>query len=409
MEQTIRRITPEELPTYDRTVAVAFGGQISDAEVEQYRPLFEHDRSFAAFDGAQIAATIAGLSFDLTVPGLATLPVCGITSVAVLPTHRRRGLLRGLITRELDDTRERGQAIAVLTASESLIYGRFGFGAATFAASYEIDRRHADFVMPFTPAGRYTLLDYDRAAVVLPELYDRVRAAQPGSLSRSPARWRRSLDDFTQPRDGASAQMVIMYEGTPGQIDGAARYRIKERWDDGIPNNTVRLREILAATPDAATALWHYCFNIDLTVTVQAQMRPPDEPLYWQLADPRRLRLTRLTDDLWVRILDVPAALAARRYATTDRLVFAVADGFRPDVAGRYMLEGGPDGATCRRTDDDADLTLDIAMLGAAYLGGVRFSTLGRAGRVVEHTPGALMRADLLFASDPAPYCGTPF
>ncbi len=410
MEPVIRAITPDEFVAFSRAVATAFGETMRTPEqIAEAARDFAYDRSFAAFDGDSVVATIDGLSFDLTLPGLTTIPVGGITGVGVLPTHRRRGLLRGVMARELDMIAARGEALAILTATESSIYGRFGFGAATVATTVEVDRRHAAFARPLSSDGTLTLIDHDRAAVILPDLYNRARMRQPGAITRSPGQWTRYLRSFAQPRDGASPMFVVTYTASSGEVEGAAWYRIKEQWDGGLPTGTVLLRELVATTPEAETTLWQYCFNIDLTITVRAEDRPLDEPLRWQLADPRRLRVTRLTDDLWVRVLDVSVALAARRYAVRDRLVLAVNDPFRPATTGHYELVGGPDEATCRRTEASADLTLDIADLSAVYLGGVRFSTLLRAGRIVEHVAGAVQRADLLFFTDPAPRCATPF
>jgi len=410
VEPTIRAITPEEFGAFARAVSIAFGDtERSPEQVAEDARDFAYDRGFAAFDGDTIVATIDGIAFDLTLPGLTTIPVGGITGVGVLPTHRRRGLLRGLMARELDTIAARGEPVAILTASESSIYGRFGFGAATVAATVEIDRRHAAFAHPSPSNGALTLIDYDRAAAILPDLYHHVRLRQPGAITRSPERWTRYLRSFSQPRDGASPMFVVISTAPSGVVEGAAWYRIRQQWDGGLSTGTVLLRELIATTPEAEAALWDFCLNIDLTTTVIAQGRPLDEPLRWQLADPRHLRVTRLTDDLWIRLLDVPVALAARRYAARDRLVFAVRDPFRPATTGHYELVGGPDEATCRRTEDSPDLTLDIADLGTTYLGGTRFGTLLRAGRIVEHVAGAAQRADLLFFSDPAPRCATPF
>lgn len=201
----------------------------------------------------------------------------------------------------------------------------------------------------------------------------------------------------------------VTHTAASGQVDGAVCYRVKEHWEGGLPHGKVLLRELITETDAAATALWRYCFAIDLTTTVEASSRPMEEPLRWQLADPRQLRVTKVADDLWVRLLDVPRALAARRYATEDHFVLAVDDPFRPMNTGRYLLAGGPDGATCHPSDAEADLTLDIATLGALYLGGNRLGTLARAGRIHAPTADTLRRADLFFGTDPAPWSGTHF
>lgn len=299
--------------------------------------------------------------------------------------------------------------MAVLTASESVIYGRFGYGLATNALGVDIDPRHGAFARPVDYPGHLALLDHDTAMEVLPALYDRVRLRRPGMLGRGAAYWQRQMRNPSAPMDGAGGRFYVAYEGASGRVDGAAIYRVRGQWTDGIAGGTVLLREIFAATDEAYAAVWRYLLDIDLVASVQCPSRPVDEPLRWLLADPRRLRATRLTDDLWLRVVDVPAALAARRYAVDDGLVLEISDRFLPHNAGRYTLEGGPGGAACRPTTADADIALDVADLGAILLGGVRPSALARAGRVVGRSAGALPRADALFAADQAPYCGTGF
>lgn len=405
----IRPVTRDEYTIFRRADDAAFGWYPSDEDIEADRPLFEPDRSLAVYDAGRIVGTAAALSFELTLPGFTTAPAAGVTSVGVLPTHRRRGILRALMERQLDDVRARGESMAVLTASESLIYGRFGYGLATSAMVIDIDPRHGAFARPVEYSGRLVLLERDIAAEVAPAVYDRVRRRQPGALSRSAAYWGRLLRNSGAPMDGASALFCIAYESAPGQVDGVATYRVRGQWTDGLAGGTLLLHEIFAATPEVYAALWQYLLSIDLVATIQCPSRSVDEPLRWLLADPRRLRVTRLTDDLWLRILDIPAALSARRYGAADSLVLALSDPVLHENTGRYALDGGPDGATCRTTTAEADLALTVADLGAVFLGGVTPSALARAGRAVEHTSGALRRADALFAGDQAPYCGTGF
>jgi predicted acetyltransferase len=400
---------PDEFDAVLRVDEAAFGNRPSPEEVTSWRKMCEYDRSLAVYDEGQMVATAGAFSFELTLPGLTLLPVAGVTMVAVRPTHRRRGLLRALMRRQIDDVRERGEAIAILTCSESAIYGRFGYGVATSTVNVEIDRRHGGFAQPRKLGGRVNLIDHEAALAVIPALYDRVRRLQPGAINRTPPGWGLLLQNPAGPVEGAGPRFYVTYESQPGQVDGAAHYRIRGQWNEGLSAGTLLLRELLAVTPEARAALWQYCLNVDLVQTVRAISRPVDEPLRWMLADPRRLRVTGLIDDLWVRLLNIPAALAARRYAAVGRVVFEVADPFCPENAGRYELDGGPDEAVCRRTDAPADVALDVADLGATYLGGVRFGTLARAGRVAELTPGALAQVDALFTCDPAPWCATPF
>lgn len=409
----IRPVSSDELIAYAHAGEAAFGYRPTEQDIARNRSVFEADRSLAAFDGGQIVATAGAYSFDLTLPGGTSLPVPGVTWVGVLPSHRRRGILRAMMDRQLGDVRARGEALAILNASESTIYGHFGYGIASSALTWELDTRHAAFLRPPESTGRVRLIEHERALhEVFPALYDRVRRAQPGALSRTPAYWGALLDAPDTPVDGAGPRFYIAYESGEsgdGQVDGIAQYRLKRQWEMGLPASVLQVRDLFAATPAAYTALWRFLLDHDLVQTVRALGRPVDEPLRWLLTDSRRLRMLAVNDDLWVRLLDIPAALGARRYATPGAVVFAVADALRPENAGRYALDGGPEGAECRLTTAEADLALDVADLGAAYLGGVSFGTLARAARVEERTPGALARADALFASDPAPWCGTPF
>lgn len=409
MDFEVRPVTPEEFPAFARAGESAFGEQPSDEDIERSRGNFEFERSLGVLDNGRFVATAGIYSFDLTLPGLTTLPVAGVSWVGVMPTHRRRGILTALMRRQLDDIAQRGEALAILLASESNIYGRYGYGVATLAATYEIESRRGAFARPFSAPGRLSLLEKEEAARVLPGVYDRFRRGQPGAVTRSEAWWQHYFVDPERWRDGASARFYLIYEAETGQVDGYMNYRIKGNWEGGFPNNTLIALDTALVTPDAYTALWQYCLGVDLVGTVKAYDRPLDEPLRWRLAEPRRLRLTQYYDFVWVRLLDVPAALTGRRYATNDELVIGLTDALRPQNSGTYALEGGPEGAVCRATSSSPDLSMEIADLGAAYLGGVRFSTLARAGRVSEERPGALARADRMFSSEPAPWCTTDF
>jgi predicted acetyltransferase len=414
MSLEVRSVSPEELPSFWQALYVPFGERPNDAQFESWREQVELDRMLAVFDsdeGQQIVASAGAYSFELTLPGGATLPAAGVTAVGVRPTHRRRGLLTAMMRRQLEDIRARGEAVAVLTASESAIYGRFGYGSATDQANVEIDRRDAAFTRTGTYAdGRIRLIDHEEALRLLPDVYDRLRFLQPGAVSRSPAFWAHLLQITPDPADEFGPRYYVTYTGAQSrQVDGVAHYRVKASWDLGYPAHMLQVGELLAATPDAYAGLWQYLLSVDLVQTIRAARRPMQEPLRWRLADPRRLRTTRIADELWLRLLDIPAALSARQYQASDRLVFEVSDAFRPEAAGNVLLEASTEGTTSSYTAMGGDLALDVADLGAAYLGGVSFSLLAQAGRVVETTPGALARADLLFATDRAPYCGTPF
>lgn len=253
------------------------------------------------------------------------------------------------------------------------------------------------------------MVEGDEAGTILPGIYERASRVYPGSVSRAELWWPDWLRDPAAQREGASRRYYVVHTSQGGEPDGYVAYRIKESWPDGLPSNTMIVKELMPATAEAYTALWDYCLGLDLVGVVQAINRPPDEPVRWMLADSRRLRVTQWTDGLWVRLADIVAALEARRYRMDGSVVIEVTDAFIPENAGRYELIGGADGATCRRTEAPCDIVLDITDLGAAYLGNVSLSVLRRAGRVREETAGALARADAMFASEPAPWCATFF
>lgn len=411
MQFDVRPIATEEFPALARTNYTAFGGAPTDEDIERSRAFVEQDRTLAAFDAGRMVGTAAALSYRLTLPGGASVPVAALTWVAVLPTDRRRGVLRAMMRRQLDDTRQRGEPIAVLMASESGIYGRFGYGMATSAQDVEIERVHAALrrQLDGPRRGRVRLVERERAREVFPALWDRHRHAQHGALTRPTAWWQQLFHAASGGTNAQSPHFFAVYESEEGKPDGAVWYRVESDWNMGLPKSLLVVGDVIGETPETLTALWDYLFGVDLIATVRARNRPVDDPLRWMLADPRRLRVLRQVDDLWVRLLDIPAALSARRYTAADRLVLEVTDPFIPENAGCYLLEAGPDEAVCRATTDAADLALDVADLGAAYLGGVRFATLALAGRVRELRAGALQRADALFATPTAPYSGTGF
>jgi predicted acetyltransferase len=406
----LRPIADEEYPAWSRTIERAFGAQPSNQEVEDWRLVFERDRSLAVFDGREIVATTGAVSFDLTLPGGTVTPVAGVTAVAVRTTHRRRGLLRALMERQLDDVAARGEAVAVLTASESVIYGRFGYGLASSNAWCRIDTAGTELARAPEAGGRLRQVEADAAARDIPAVYDRARTRHPGALSRSPRYWQRWFLDREPWRQGASARFYVLHHDAGGTADGYVAYRAKEGdWGHGLADGTVIVEELDAVDDEVEAALWQYLLDIDLVRHVRAEARPVDEPLRWRLADPRRLQTSAVYDHLWLRVLDVPAALSARRYPVEGRLVLEVRDPFRPAGEGRYVVEGGLAGAACRPTGEAPDLALGMPELGALYLGGVSATTLARAGRLEERTAGAVRVADAFFASSPAPWCCTPF
>lgn len=411
MDLELRPVTEDEFEELVRVDHAAFGGGPPDADrLADLRKALEPDRTRAVFEGGRLVAASGALSLELTVPGLTTVPAAGVTWVGVLPTHRRRGHLTRMMASLLDDAAARDEPVAILLASESLIYGRFGYGLATTHVSSEIESRHGA-MRPTAPTGggRVELLEAEHAAKVLPAVLDAARRRQPGDVRRPDAWWDILFRDPENDRAGAGARFYAVHESAGGEADGYAVYRVKSDWIAGSPNGRVLAGEVVGLTAAAEADLWRYLFSIDLTDVVAAECRPVDDPLRWMLVDPRRLRVTAVSDFLWVRVLDVAGALAARRYAIAGSLVLEVTDTFRPATAGRYRLEGGPDGAECRRTTDEPDLILAVDDLGALYLGGVVATSLAAAGRVTERRAGSLARADAMLASNPRPFSRTGF
>ena len=328
-----------------------------------------------------------------------------MTVVTVHPTHRRRGLLRQMMDEQLDDVARRGEPIAALTASEASIYERFGYGTATFGTRWELASEYASLPASSPTEGSVRLVAGDAAAAAARAVYDVAAAAR----SRRDGTTARLVVTDLHSREARRALLHRRPRRPRRHADAFARYALDPSWPDGVPSYTLRRDRVQAVDAEAEAALWAYLFGIDLVATVVAVDRPVDEPLRWRLPDPRRLRVRELRDHLWVRLVDVAAALSARTYGADDALVVELVDGFRPANNGRWLVEGGDAGATCARTDRAADLTLAAPDLGALYLGGVAVSTLAAAGRVREVTTGAVRRADRFFLAHPAPWCTTHF
>jgi len=382
----------------------AFHLDVHPADLEEARRVFEPERSLAVFEGEDIVATNAIFTRELTLPG-GLLTVAGVTAVGVRPTHRRRGLLTRLMRRQLEDVRAAGEPVAALWASEATIYRRFGYGLAAQHADVVLRtpgvRLNAEAPMP---EGRMTLLEPRDAVARIAPLYDAVRRTRPGHLDRTEAWWGRRIYDPEHERDGHSALRAAVHEGPDGAVDGYVLYAVKHgEWMDG-PDATVTVRELLADGPLATAAVWAFLLGLDLTRTLEWWFAPADEPLLELLEGPRRPRLT-LVPNLWIRLVDVGAALAARRYGAPVDVVFEVGDAFCPWNAGRWRLEGDAGGAACARTDAAADVELTAADLGAVYLGGRSLSALAAAGRVRALRDDALRGADAAFRGPREPMC----
>jgi predicted acetyltransferase len=371
------------------------------------RTVWEPERTWAVEDGGRYVATATAYTFDLTVPGGDRVPAAGVAQVAVLPTHRRQGLLREVLGAVLAQVAESGDRYAILNASESGIYGRFGFGQGDRVLRFELDTAHVELRGPLAQ-GRIRLVDAREAGPIVADLYERFGRRRPGTVGRSAAWWDLMLHEKPSWRGGGDP-FVAVHETPDGSADGYALYRSVERWERGHPEGSVDVRELEAASGDVEAALWRFLCDIDLRTRVVAYPRPVDDPLPWRLTQSRRAWVSWASDLLWVRPLDVAACLRERRYEVEDGFVLDVIDGSRPDQAGSYLVEGSPDRAVAERVEAPADLSLDVSVLGSLILGGIDAGELAAAGRITEHTPGAVTRAERFFRWRPAPFCSTTF
>lgn len=397
-------------PDWDRWfdgILRAFG-EVEPGERELYRGLTELERSIAAWDGEQIVGSASTLSFRMTVPGGAAVPSAALSMVHVSATHRRRGILRAMMRRQLEDVRAAGnEPLAILTASEPHIYGRFGYGMATRQLDADIDTTHVTLRVPPASDGirLRTAADADSVRDECESVYARRVTARPGMLLRAPGWERYPLLDVPEDRDGATALACVLAEDESGEVRGYARYAVKSDWDDHhVARGSVLLRDLEALDTASYGALWRYLFGIDLMPVLKVRGRPVDDPWLHMIGDNVRRCRPHWRDSLFLRPVDVGAALEARTYSSPIDVVLEVEDGFCPWNAGRWRLSGDARGATCERTQDAADLALSVRELGAAYLGGTTLRVLSQAGRVDELREGSLSAASGAFATDVAPW-----
>lgn len=406
-------LTAAEFEAFHHAAQRGFQEEMPAEAVELDRTLFEPGRFYGYRTGERWVSTFGAYSRRLTVPGGTTLPVAAVTVVTVQGPYRRRGLLTAMMTRQFTDARRRGEPVAALFASESGIYGRFGYGQAAPRARLAGRTRS----MRFRPdvaelldmaGGSVDEVSRDDYLSLVAGLHDRLIPSRPGSLDRPAKWWPLVTYDLEFARGGATALRYVVGFDAAGRIDGHATYRIKDDFTVTGANNEVRIGEVESETPAGYARLWRYLFDLDLARSFLRRNAPVDDPVRYLVADPRAIH-TELTDGLYVRLLDVPAALAARRYAAPAELVLEVRDAMVESNAGRYALQLGPDGATVRRVRRRPDISLDVRELGAAYLGGLTLGGLHRAGLVAEHRPGAVAAASTAFGWPVAPFTAESF
>ncbi|MBK9259259.1 MAG: GNAT family N-acetyltransferase [Polyangiaceae bacterium] len=398
----IRLVGPDRIEDFIRPITTAFGTSVHPERLEYLKRVTELDTRIGAFDGDKHVGSAGVFAFDMSTTGGHVVKTAGLTMVAVMPTHRRRGVLSALMRRHLDEARARGQSIAALWASEAPIYGRYGYGLASFAGDMSIERDRSAFV-GVVPRAEARFVSEEEAMIILPTLWDRARQIAPGMPSRSESWWKnRRLLDIEAARAGFGPLQRTLFT-IDGQPHAYALYRTRmniEKHD--ILVSEVKVLEAIGATPEGTRAAWRYLCDLDLAGRIEASNIPVDHPLFLLLAEPRRARYTA-HDALWVRIVDVETALASRAYSSSESVVLEIEDTMCPWNSGRFRLDGASGRA--QRTQEHADLRLPISSLGSAYLGGISFSRLAEVGSVEAKTEGAIERADRIFRSARAPWC----
>jgi predicted acetyltransferase len=399
----IRSPSADEIERFADTVSTGFIEATHPEDLTRWQQELRPDRQYWAFDGDVPVGSAGTYDHRLRIPG-GEVQMAAVTLVGVHPTHRRRGILRQLMRRQLDHAHELGEPVAALWATEGGIYPRFGYGVATTAVAIEADRDRMQFRVPDEPAGHVRLVGEEESFALFPPIYDRVQERTPGMLARHESWWKGyRLADPEHWRYGAGPMFRAVWEDETGEPQAYALYRLRSKWDGFVPSGTLESREAFATTPQAWREIWRFLFGVDLVKTVKAWNLAPDHPLFMSVTEPRRLHASA-GDGLYVRLLDLPAALEARAYGADGAVTFDLRDGFCAWNEGTWTLTAGG-GRGSVEAGGKAELRLDVADLGSTYLGGWSFAALERAGRVEELRDGAAERADALFRTAAQPWC----
>jgi predicted acetyltransferase len=394
----LRAITESEIPNFVRAIDLGFGNSTPDSRIEAETRIIECDRSFAVFDGEQIVGTIGAQTLPISLPGGGLGSCSGIAYVTVKPSHRRRGILTAMMTNQLAQSGERGETFSMLWASEALIYGRYGFGVATATQNASIEKVDAKFRRGVVDApGTLGMMSGEAARAHMQRVWNTAMQTWAGMLERRDNWWDFTIASPEHERHGGSDRMWVVYMNG-GKPEGYVVYRIDP--DAG----ELAVEELIWTTDDAHKGLWNYLFGVDLIKTISYWNLTLDDPLQWRVQDARRLRRVEL-DGMWLRLVDVKAALESRSYSADGELTIRVNDGFCPWNDGTYRLTVESGEATVAEVDAAGDLTLDADALGAAYMGGVTFSTLSAASRAESPSADQLAWADAMFKTERLPWC----
>ena len=370
----------------------------NEDQAERFTRVLPAERIYAAWEGGRAVGGLGAFPFRLTIPG-GSVPAAGVTIAAVLPTHRRRGVLRAMMRALLDACHARGEPVAYLWATEDTIYGRFGFGLASFTAEIDLPRERSAFHASFASWGHVQLVPPATAEQLVAPIYERVAVNTPGMFARSSAWWQvRTLDD-PEWRRGPNGDLLCAVLEHDGRPTAYALYRMNSAFERGLQSGSVAVVEAVGDSPEATRAIWRYLLDIDWMARVKAGLLPLDHPLLL-LAEPGRLGFS-LRDGVWVRLLDIKTAWSARSYQPEGSVVIEVTDEFCPWNAGCWRVSS----AGVERTGEAPGLHCDASGLGSVYLGGFTWTQLARALRAQELIPGTIARADTLFQVTSAPWC----
>jgi predicted acetyltransferase len=398
MVLSIRTLSEDDLRPISEMLHSAFLSDLRESDVQRERTVFEPDRWHGIQDGDELIGTGGILTRDITLPGAGPHPFAAVTAVGVKPGHRRRGVLNLLMRTQLHGLHDEGrEAVAGLWASEGSIYGRFGYGVAAEFTRLSVPRGSEFHSGVDTGTDRVREIPRDGALPLMKDVYKRIAPRRTGWLSRSDPAWEYNLSDPEHRRGGLTAFRFVVHPR------GYAVYRVKPDWQDRGPAHEVHVRELTAEDDQAYAALYRYLLDVDL-VGVLKFVTASDDPVVHMLANPR-LALRSNADSLWIRLVDLDRALTQRRYPSDVDTVIEVTDDLCPWNAGRWRLTVKAGEAHVQRVPDDPDLAVDIAALGAAFLGGTRLTTLARAQRARELTPGAVDALSHAFLGDREPHC----
>lgn len=391
----LKNITPEEFERWMSTESRAHGNRLAH-DPERLRPRFDLRRSIAVFEDGQIVGGCHSHLLEMSIPGGSSV-VAGVSNVEVQPTHTRRGIMTRMMRHQIDGIHEREEPLAALFATESGIYGRFGYGIGAVHEQWSIEKRHSAYAHRLESPGHLEFVDPADIIEKLPDVSRRGTQGRPAVFPRAMHHWQDMASDPIHSQGGSGGMFYVAYVEN-GRIDGYASYRTQRP--------TVTVNELVSVTREASAALWRFCFDLDLYERTEAMKRPEDDPLPWMLADPRRLQRSA-RDGLWVRVVDAVAALEQRTYAAGDQLTLEIRDDFCEWNRGCWSLEMSPEGGNCQSVRGGADLTIDASALASVYLGAASFRTLQQAALVDENTQGSVERADRAFAVALKPW--TPY